>query len=385
MLLAVTAAGLAAPTEAASPPGAAAGAPRSSQPRSSQPRPFLAYAAGNKVVVVDRHGTVLSRVRRGTGGFSLAGGLLAKGYDTTRGARTVGYDARTGEALFGIPNTLLIPTALERKGIVAFLGQGHRDPYATSLWLRNRRGAEHQLIRFSFGGTPGVRTGISEGGVLDYSFDEHTDVAAVVAGNDYADFSYDIWAVDVGSGNHHRLTKGQHSRYPAVSPDGSQVSYFREEANCGGPMPGWRAGDLFVVHPDGTHRQRVYDGDCSQYLTRPRWLDDATVVAGLHTRRPGADPDPLYDTQLVLVDVATGAVSDPISTTDRVGDVSVSPYLRRVAYTDWTTAKGFWVYHWQPGAGAPADPAAWIQGATRHFDAGHVPHLDRDATLIPSY
>lgn len=359
-----------------------AGARRAAAP----PRPMLAYAAGNRVVVVDRHGKVLTRVRRGFGGFSVDGGLLAKAYRTSSRTRTVGFDARSGERLFGIGDTLLIPTALRRGRAVAFLGQGDRDPYATSLWMRNGAGRERKLIQFAFGtSTHGVRTGISEGMVLDYSFDRSARTVAVVAGNDYADFRYDIWVVDVADRTHHRLTKGQHSRFPATSPDGSRVAFFREETVCGGPMPGYRAGNLSVVDADGTDRQLVYDGDCTRYLDRPRWLDDETLVTVSHTRRPGPDPDPLYDSQVVLVDAATGQVSDPISVTDRAGELSVSPGLSRIAYADWTKPKGFWVFHWKPGAGAPADPAAWIQGSTRRFDVGRVPHLRGDPTLIPSY
>ncbi len=371
-------------TGLAVPRGSAAVEPHSGPPgASSSARPMLAYA-GKKVVVLDEDGAVMSRVRRGYGGFSLDGTLLAKAYATDHGTRTAGIDATTGETLFRIRQTLLIPTVLRGGNAVAFSGRGPRDPYATSLWIRNQAGHERQLVQFSFGtGAPGVPTGMSEGYVMDYSFDTAADLGAVVAGNDYSDFRYDIWVVDdQGS---HRLTKGQHSRYPAVSPSGGQVAYFREETTCGGPMPHYRGGDLLVVAPDGTGRRTLYDGGCDQYLDRPRWLDDDTVVAIQNTRRAGAHPEPLYDSRLVLVDVPSGQVSDPISVTDRVGDVSVSPALHRVAYTNWTQAKGFRVFHWTPGDGAPADPVAWVQGDTTQYDVGRVPHLRGDPTLIPSY
>ena len=365
---------------AAGSPGSAAVAAR----EAGTARPLLAYAAGNRIVVVDKHGTVLTRVRRGIGGFALGGRLLAKGYVTDHGARTVGYDARRGDVLFRVTQTLRIPTVLRSGRAVAFSGQGKRDPYATSLWLRNGAGHERQLIQFSFGkGAPGIPTGMTEGYVLDYSFDSAADVAAVVGGDDYAGFHYDIWVVDVRDGGYARLTTGQRSRFPAVAPGGARVAYFREKAVCGGPMPGWRAGDLVVVDTDGTHRGVVDGGDCNSYLDRPRWLSDDVLVAVQHTRRPGSDPDPLYDAQLVLVDVASGLVSDPIGATDRVGDVSVSASLARIAYTDWTQPKGFWVFRWTPGD--PADPGAWVQGTTHRFDVGRVPHLRDDPTLIPSY
>lgn len=366
--------------------GASAAPPSSPQVGSEAPRPMLAYAGVKNVVIVAKDGTVLSRVRRGTGGFSLDGRVLAKGYATDNGGRTVGYDTDTGDPLYAIPGTLLIPTALRDGRAVAFLGRGKRDPYATSLWLRNNAGRERQLLQFAFGtGTPGIKTGISEGYVMEYSFDQAAQVAAVVAGNDYVDFKYDVWVLDVDTRTTRRLTKGQHSRYPAVAPSGHRIAYFSEEEVCGGPMPHYRGGDLLVVDPDGTDRHALYDGDCDRYLDRPRWIDDETVVVVSHTRRADQDPGPLYDSELVLVDVPTGVVSDPISVHGRVGEVSVSPALSRVAYTDWTDPDGFAVFRWNPGDTAPADMGAWIQGKTTSFDVGWAPHLRGDPTLVVAY
>jgi hypothetical protein len=362
------------------------GASPGDRARVDVPLPMLVHAGPRRLVVLDEAGEVIARLPAGHGGFSLDGRTVARTVMTDDGARTVAHDVHTGSRLFGIDETLLIPLVLRRGNAIAFLGRGERDPYVSSLWWRDRAGRESKLVRFAFGtGTPGVRTGISEGYVMEYSFDRAAETVAVVAGNDYVDFRYDIWVVDVEDRTHLRLTKGQHSRFPAMSPDGAEVAYFREEEVCGGPMPGYRAGDLMVVQPDGSARRVLLDGTCDQYLDRPRWIDDNTIVAVSHSRLPGKDPEPLFDSQLVLVDAATGAVSAPISVHDRVGDVSVSPALDRVAYTNWTQANGFRVFHWTPGDDAPADPAAWVEGDTTQFDTGRVPHLRGDPTLITSY
>jgi hypothetical protein len=361
---------------------------RSSEPSTTDPRaPLVAYGSGTYIVVADRRQTRVSRVPRGYGGYSLGGNLLAKAYQGKGLSRyTVGYNARTGERKFRIPQTGQIPTVVRRGHAVAFYGQGHRDPYARSLWLRNGRGVERELVQFRFGGGgPGIPTGISEGFPMEYSFDRDAQTMAVAAGNDYVTFEYDIWTVDVSSGQHVRLTRGHRSRYPTVSPDGGRVAYFREDGICGGPMPGYRGGDIVIVHRDGTRRRVLHDGTCDRYLDRPRWLNRDHLMAIVHKRRPGDNPKPLYDSRLVLINARSGRVSRPISKTDRVGDVSVSPSAKRIAYSDWTKQGGFWVFAWQPGSGTPAEQVEWAQGHTVHFNEGTVPHLRGDSTLISSF
>jgi hypothetical protein len=63
-----------------------------------------------------------------------------------------------------------------------------------------------------------------------------------------------------------------------------------------------------------------------------------------------------------------------------VGEVSAS--LGSIASTDWTDAKGFWAFEWQPG---PEGSGPSTQGTTRRFDVGRVPHLNGDPTVVPSY
>jgi len=153
---------------------------------------------------------------------------------------------------------------------------------------------------------------------------------------------------------------------------------------CGGPMPGYRGGDLVLVDPDGRHRRVLHDGNCERYLDRTRWLTDDHLVAILHTRRDGTDPQPPYDSRVVLIDANRRMVSRPISMTDRVGHLSVSPGMKRIAYADWTAPTGFWVWTWRPTGGDPGQDE-WAQGTTRRFATGRVPHLRGDSTEIPSY
>ncbi len=153
-------------------------------------------------------------------------------------------------------------------------------------------------------------------------------------------------------------------------------------------MPGYPGGDLLMVNADGTERRMLHDGDCARFFTRPHWLDRRFLVAQMNTRRPGDDPDPLYDSELVLIDTYYRVVSQPISKTVRVsGDFSVSPGTARIAYEDWTEPDGFWVFTWKPEEGSAGilTHAPWAQGITRRFDEGWVAHLRGDPWLIPSY
>lgn len=358
--------------------------------------PAIAYSLEDSVVVVDRRGTVLSRVPRGFGGYSLGGNLLAKAYDARR-RHTIGYNATTGEPKFRINDTMLIPTVVRGGRAVAFSGQDKRDPNAASLWIRNRLGRERKLAQFRFGrpgspaGTgPVIPTHLSDGFVMEYSFNRAADTVAVAVGDDTAFFRYDIWAIDVSTRDYVRLTQNLRSRWPTISPNGDKVAYFREDSICGGPVPGYRGGDLFIMNSDGTDRYRLHDGGCDRFFTRPRWLDNYHLVVNLLTRRRGEDPQPLYNSQLVMINTVQRFVSSPISRTDRVGEFSVSPSMKRVAYMDYTQPDGFWVFRWRPASGGPGitdqrlqDP--WAHGTTRRFDQGRIPHLRDDSTLIGSF
>lgn len=77
-----------------------------------------------------------------------------------------------------------------------------------------RKGGGHAARLIRFWDSPKAPSGISESSVLDYSFLRN----AVAAGDDMVSFDYDIWTVEVATGQKRRLTKGFSSRYPAKSP-----------------------------------------------------------------------------------------------------------------------------------------------------------------------
>ncbi|MCC6222010.1 MAG: hypothetical protein IT201_00790 [Thermoleophilia bacterium] len=294
--------------------------------------PAVAAARGNAVVVLDAAGGLVHRFAPFTR-YSLAGRLFAGSGAT--GDTVVARDAITGRKRFTVANAFA-PVVLG-PGRVAFLPDhaGRRDPQANSVWLRDRGGKIRKLVQFSNGpGLPGVETGQPDAGtILSFSFDAGGTTLAVAEGNDVDLFFYDIWLVDVASGEAFRATTGDRSRFPTLSPDGERLAYLREEEHCGGPEPGYRAGDVAVqATGEGASAVTLLDGSCTVFYTEPAWLSDTELVAVRLTRTaPGA-----YRNDLVLVAADTAAVSVLAAPGD-VFALSASASRRLVGYMRFTT------------------------------------------------
>jgi hypothetical protein len=242
---------------------------------------------------------------------------------------TTGFDAATGEKLFRIKNAAF-PVVLDGGKKVAFLpdSDGRRDPQVNSIWMRGVNGRIRKIVQFSHGGgLPGIETGL-DGVPLSLAFDDKGTKVAVAYGNDVDLFQFDVWLVDVKSGDVERMTKGKQSRWPSLSPSGERLAVFRETENCGGPEPGYRSGNIITMQADGEDRVKLTEGSCTLFYTDPKWLSEEALIAHrLIEIGPGS-----YQSDLVQIDRATGTVTVLV---DEVGDVyefSVSPGLEKIAY-----------------------------------------------------
>lgn len=259
--------------------------------------------------------------------YSLYGRLLVGMSGVTD---VVGRDAVTGERRFRIRNAYA-PVALAG-GRVVFLADlsGNRDPQVNSVWLRTPDGKTRKLVQFSNGaGLPGVDTGFDNSIQLGLSADAAGRRLAVTQGNDVDMFEYDIWVVDTRTRSRFRATTDGRSRLASISPDGQRLAYLREEALCGGPEPGYRAGDLMVRDARrGATAAVLLDGSCSTFYTEPHWLSNGVLVANrLTSTGPGA-----YDSAIVRIPVSSGAATVIAGGENGFG-LSVSPALRLLAFT----------------------------------------------------
>jgi len=316
------------------------------------------------VDVTDLEGTTIASFGDLRDRYSLDGNVLAGAKDGKGGRRkVVVFNATTKERLSVIRDALS-PIVFRGGRKVAFGGDFGRDEMVNSLWIRNLgTGRTRKIVQFSTGGDgPGVKTGFhGENGMLETAIDRAGRTAVVVQGNDIDLFIYDAWSIDMRTGRATRLTKGKRSRHASISPNGEQISLLRQDVDgfCGGPAPGYRAGDILVMGPDGSNKRVLIDGNCDVFYDNPRWLDDNTLIARRLKRVEGEE---FRDSEIVFIDVPSGMETKPFTTTTRVGNFTVSSKLGVVAYDDFMNPTGFFLFD-------PAGPSTHIS------PEGRFPHL----------
>lgn len=269
--------------------------------------PAVVHRTDDGFATVSRGGAQIYDSGRSDAQFlSLDRNVLALSQHAGDAEEVVLQDATTGRVLARVPDAFA-PVLADGGRQVAFLPermQARRDKYGNSVWLRQADGTVRKIVQFSTGdGLPGVDTGMhGENSVLSYGLDDKAQTLVVTQGNDVDLFLYDIWVVDVATGDPVRLTSGETSRWPTLSQDGAQVAYVRENAHCGGEGPGYRAGDIELVRRDGTGRRVLLEGDCARFHTDPRWLSKHELATAVLTRTGEAT----YDVALSVLDLRTG-------------------------------------------------------------------------------
>jgi hypothetical protein len=250
-------------------------------------------------------------------------------------------DATTGQRLFTIKNAFA-PIVLADGRKVGFMPDrfGHRDPFFSSVWLRNAAGRERRVVQFTGPKSTVGPTGFhGEGIPLDQAWDADGTRLAVTFGNDVDLFIFDVWVVEVATREATRMTSGKVSRFPSLSPSGDRLAVFREVDTCGGPGPEFRAGDIRIMLSTGEDRATLLTGDCDVFYTDPRWISEDELVAARLMRTAPAE----YLVDLVRVDAQTAAVTELVTDGDVIS-FNVSASLQQMVYERRGVSPGFFVY-----------------------------------------
>lgn len=307
-------------------PGAGAAA------RQAAGDPAIVYRTESEVVVSDAHGEMV-RTFPAFVKFSLNAGVLAGEVEgnTAEDARIVAFDAASGDRLFRIPEARLpVVTGNGRK--VAFFPTFDRDPYTASVWMRAPGGKVRKVVAFWAGrGSPGIRHGMEAGATpLDVAFDDAGRKMAVVGGLETVR-AFDVWLVDVRTREATRMTRGENSHNPSLSPAGTRLAVRVERPE---PCPDERYGEILigkiaVIDTATGARTASTQSSCDVFYDTPRWVDEDSLAAVRVTKDDSEELG--YDLDVVRIDAATGAISDVV-TEGNPCCLSASPALGVIAY-----------------------------------------------------
>jgi hypothetical protein len=329
--------------------------------------PAIGYWNETNVIVVDAAGEEV-RTFPDFEHFSFSRTLLAGEREGKRHSsnRVTGYDLVSGDRLFAIDNALNPVVAAERDK-VAFVPTYRREKYVRSVWVRTATGRIRNVAQFRAPGVDGIPHGMGGDGVpLDVALDARGRYMAIAFGLEPFR-SFDVWVVDTKSGAATRMTRGENSHNPSLSPGGDLLAVRVERPeSCPDPLYGEiLIGKISVISRATGEARDLTAFDCDLFYDTPRWIDDSILVAVRVTK----DPDETYgyDLDLVRIDAASGTVSD-LLTEGNPCCVTASPSLGKVAFS-FSDDAGFGVLDLATLEVTP-------------FDAGaYVPHLAGEGRL----
>lgn len=305
--------------------GPAAGAP---EPEAAA---ALGYWTDDTVTIVDEDAAPLG-VFPAYDHFSFNRSMIAGERPGRRHSRDriIGTDIASGERLFRIDHAT--NPVVGTSGKVLFLPTMYRDDYTTTVWMRGVAGGIRRIVRFKPGpGLPGVRHGMRGGGApLDLAVDDAGRYVAVAFGLEPLR-SFDVWIVDVKTREVKRMTRGENSHNPSMSPHGSKLAVRVESPDpCPDPLYGEiLIGKIRVLDREGGGSRSLTDFDCELFYDTPRWIDEDTLLAVRVTK--DATQTYGYDLDIVEIDAESGAISEVV-TEGNPCCITVSPSLGKVAY-----------------------------------------------------
>lgn len=318
--------------------------------------PVIGYWTDTNVIIADAAGEQVRELpdfRR----FSFSRSLVA---GDLQGKRVVGYDLASGDRTFTVADASN-PVVAAGRDVVAFLPTFRRDRYVRSVWMRGRRGKVRKVAQFRAPGVEGIPHGMGgDGAPLELAFDDRGRYLAIVFGLEPLR-SFDVWVVDTKTREATRMTRGENSHNPSLSPDGEQLAVRVERPeSCPDPLYGEiLIGKVAVIERTTGAARDLTAFDCDLFYDTPRWIDGETLVAVRVTK----DPEETYgyDLDLVRIDASSGEVAE-LLTTGNPCCITASPSLGKVAF-GFSDQAGFSVL----------DVAT---GEIVEFDAGaYVPHL----------
>ena len=293
--------------------------------------PAVGYSTDSETVIADAAGGVVRRFPD-FDHFSFAGTLLAGERAGKRHSseRVIGFDLATGERLFKIENALT-PVVAPTGGKIAFVPTFRRDGYVRSVWMRSPGGRVRKVAQFKAPGVDGIPHGMGgDGAPLDLAFDGRGRHLAIVFGLEPLR-SFDVWVVDTKTREATRMTRGENSHNPSLSPDGEQLAVRVERPeSCPDPLYGEiLIGKVRVIARATGEGRDLTEFDCDLFYDTPRWIDDQTLLA-VRVTKDGSETYG-YDLDIVRIDAASGAVSD-LLTEGNPCCITASPSLGKVAY-----------------------------------------------------
>lgn len=304
--------------------------------------PAIGYSTGTGVVVADEAGAEVRSfpafVR-----FSFAGSLLAGEREGRRHSseRVVGFDLGTGERLFTVSNALT-PVVAPSTGRVAFLPTYRREKFTRSVWMRMPAGRVRKIAQFRAPGVDGIPHGMGgDGAPLDLALDDRGRYVAIAFGLEPLR-SFDVWIVDSKTRSAVRMTRGENSHNPSLSPDGERLAVRVErEESCPDPLYGEiLIGKIRVVSRSTGEGADLTGFDCDLFYDTPRWIDDSTLAAVRVTKDAGEDLG--YDLDVVRIDPVTGDIAELV-TEGNPCCITASPSLGKIAF-GYSDRRGFGVF-----------------------------------------
>lgn len=293
--------------------------------------PVVGYWTETEVVVTDAGGEVV-RTFPDFDRFSFSATLLAgqRAGERDSSDRVTGYDVATGDRLFAVSNATN-PVVAAARDKVAFLPTFRRDPYVRSIWMRMPGGRVRKVAQFRAPGVDGIPHGMGgDGAPLDLALDDRGRYMAIVFGLEPFR-SFDVWIVDTRTRAARRMTRGENSHNPSLSPRGENLA-VRVERPEGCPDPLYDEiliGKIRVIARTTGEARDLTEFDCDLFFDTPRWVDESTLVAVRVTK--DASQAYGYDLDLVRIDAASGEVTD-LLTEGNPCCVTASPSAGKVAF-----------------------------------------------------